>query len=196
MRTQQGVLAFTLRAALAGLALMSCTSTALAAEGLQLSGADHAWPQWQARLAVADRPLGWSATLVGDRYFDLGRRDDGGGLRATGALSVGSHSLALSGPSGPGLTSLARATSLPNNTLRGAENNDAVASPYLGMGYSAWWSRSSLGLSADLGMLGQQRSTNPLGRTERAYTSGDALTDLARTYQWAPVLKVQLSYAF
>jgi hypothetical protein len=27
--------------------------------------------------------------------------------------------------------------------------------PYLGMGYTAWWARSGLSLSADLGLLAQ-----------------------------------------
>jgi hypothetical protein len=64
------------------------------------------------------------------------------------------------------------------------------------MGYSAWWSRSNLGLSADLGVLGQSRGANPWGRNERTLSSNDKQADSARSLQWAPVLQVHLSYAF
>jgi hypothetical protein len=153
-----------------------------------LGGADWAWPQWQARLAVSEQPIGWSAsllegrlpakmaTLAGDRYFDIGRLGDAGGLRATGALTLGTGRWS------------------PGSLNRTADSTDLVASPYLGMGYSAWWARSSLGLSADLGLLGQHHAAS--GLAERWPAGLGSLSDATRSLQWAPVMKVHLAYTF
>lgn len=203
MRTQLHTLVLTLGF---GAAMLVSPWATHAAEGLRVGNSDSVWPQWQARLAVNDQPLGWSASLVdarlparaatlaGDRYFDIGRLGDGGGLRATGALSIGSSALALGAPTGAATLSLSRAMS-STSTGRAYEGAEPLATPYVGMGYSAWWARSNLGLSADLGLAGQWRSTG--SRPDRISTSGsDSLMDMARTMQWAPVLKVQLSYTF
>jgi hypothetical protein len=65
--------------------------------------------------------------------------------------------------------------------------------PYVGMGYSAMWPRQGLGLSADLGLLAQRPGSAKIGRL---LSGTDGIDEFARATQIAPVLQVQLSYAF
>jgi hypothetical protein len=66
--------------------------------------------------------------------------------------------------------------------------------PYLGMGYSAWWARTGVGLSADLGIA----ATKPgeAVRFGRVMSGSEGLDDMFRAMQLSPVLQVNLSYAF
>ena len=176
----------------AGLWAMGC-GAATAGEGLHPE--DH-WPQWQLRISTVSQPIGWStslegarlglgaASVSGDRYLGFGQVGDGGGLRATGALLFGPPSLALGAP-GPtgGESVLARPSLLPTP---GTNALDRAPTPYLGMGYTAWWARSGLSLSADLGLLAQglHPATGPQG------------SDLLDRMQLTPVMQVQLSYRF
>ena len=169
-------------------------------DGLKMATDTPAWPQWQARLAVVSQPVVagglldgslqfGAARLMGDRYFDLGRVGDGGGLRATGALLVGSPALALAAPSGYGNSVLLARPSVSGSSA--LEATDYSPTPYLGMGYSAWWARTGLGFSADLGLLARG-----LGRSGRLLHAADGSEDSPRTLQLAPVLQVNLSYSF
>lgn len=180
-------------------AFSSAALVAHAAEGLKIAPDTGAWPSWQTRLSVVTQRLNGpgslgsqlqigAASLSGDHYFDWGRLDSGGGLRATSALLIGSRSLALGAAAayGPG-SLLLRSSSSASNLDGGADG--LVATPYLGLGYSAWWARSGLGLSADLGFIGQQRNTQGM-------RLGDSVDSQLRTMQMAPVLQVNLSYSF
>lgn len=162
-------------------------------EGLQLGGSASAWSGWQTQLAVLTAPVPggmqstWSlgaARLSSDHYFDLGplaRLGDAGGLRATSALLLGSRSLALGAPGGQPLW----------RTVGQAEAGDFGATPYVGLGYSAWWQRSGLGVSADLGLMAQRP-----GQGLRALGGGSGLDNTVRALQLSPVFQLNLSYGF
>ena len=175
-----------------GLWAMACGATTV---GDGLHPEDH-WPQWQLRISTVTQPIGWSTTLEGarlglgaasvsgDRYLGLGQVGDGGGLRATGALLFGPPSLALGAPAPAGDAAvLARPSLLP---LPGTGALERSPTPYLGMGYTAWWARSGLSLSADLGLLAQ--GLRP--------ATGLQGSDLLDRMQLTPVMQVQLSYRF
>jgi hypothetical protein len=168
-------------------------------DGLKLTSDSDAWPRWQTRLNVVSPPPGaaplggnalqfGAARLSGDRYFDIGRVGDGGGLRATSALLLGSRTLALGAPSSYGNASLQwRPSTLLAPNADGSL--DTGATPYIGLGYSAWWTRAGIGLSADLGLMTQ--------RPALRFTPGsDTLDSNVRALQLLPVFQVNLSYSF
>jgi hypothetical protein len=189
---------FALAAAVLGLTAGG-VQAAPAGDGLRLAIDNDPWPRWQASLSVigapstapdgATRPV-WSlagARLSGDRYFDLGRIGDGGGLRATSALLLGVPSVALGAPLAAGGDTLYWRSMTP---LGSDLANEATASTYVGLGYSAWWRRSGLGFSADLGLLAQH--TGAPGRAPVA----SSLDLTVRSFQLSPVFQLHLSYAF
>jgi hypothetical protein len=172
-------------------------------QGLILKNDGAAWSTWQARLAVVSpaplSPASWgppvstgAIRLSGDRYFNVWRLGDGGGLRATGALMLGQRSLAMSAPVtvGPEPWSWS-----PSQSPVGSEAEPGLtATPYVGLGYSAWWTRLGLGFSADLGLTAQRGGAT--GQV-RWLTGGDsAEASGLRAVQVAPVLQLHLSYAF
>lgn len=169
-------------------------------DGLKVStGSAETWSPWQARLAMAAPavPLlggaagpSTSATmLAGDRYFGWGRLGDGGGLRATGALLLGSGSLAPLAPAGRG-EALWRG--IGGTGLADPEAPGAV--PYLGLGYSAWWAKSGIGVSADLGLAAQR--PGQAVRFGRVVQGSESLDEMLHAMQISPMLQVNLSYAF
>lgn len=174
------------------LAWAAPAAPAPAGDGLKLSTASQeAWSTWQARLSYATPALplwGQGSTgtnglmLAGDRYFGWGRLGDNGGLRATGGLLLGPGALPGHAPT----DFFWRAS--------GTAEADAAAVPYLGLGYSAWWARSGLGLSADLGLAAQR--PGQAVRFGRVVSGNDNLDDMVRAMQLAPMLQVNLSYAF
>lgn len=181
---------------LASLAAAACGVQA--ADGLKISSDTDVWPSWQTRLSVVTQPVSGpglltgqlqlgAARLSGDHYFEWGRLSSGGGLRATSALLIGSRSLALSAPSSFGTGQLLLRPSTTQLTDPAADGYGAT--PYVGLGYSAWWARSGLGLSADLGLVGQR----PL---QAMRLGSDLGGELLRSLQMAPVLQVNLSYSF
>jgi hypothetical protein len=163
-----------------------------AGDGLQISpDSQEAWSVWQARLSYAAPVLPlWGQgqansgglMLAGDRYFRWGRLGDGGGLRATGGLLLGTGT-----PAGQ-----AAADAFWRQGAATATESDAV--PYLGLGYSAWWAKSGLGLSADLGLAAQR--PGQAVRFGRVVSGADSLDQMVRSMQIAPMLQVNLSYAF
>jgi hypothetical protein len=66
--------------------------------------------------------------------------------------------------------------------------------PYLGLGYSAWWARTGVGVSADLGLAAQR--PGQAVRFGRVFSGTDSLDGMLRAMQIAPMLQVNLSYAF
>jgi hypothetical protein len=165
---------------------------------LRLAQGQDPWPQWQARLSVVAPPLAaptslgdhlqlGAARLAGDHYFDWARLGQAGGLRTTSALLLGPRAQAMAAPSAwsGGAMRSGAWSGLGGN---GDADSGLNAAAYLGLGYSAWWARSNLGLSADLGLIAQRPSLR-LGRSE-------ALDSVWRGVQMSPVLQVNLSYAF
>jgi len=196
-------------------ALPFCWALCLVAPGLVMAASPVAgdglrvdtemgddWSAWQARLALGApaRPLFGSsigmpstgnALLAGDRYLGWGRVGDGGGLRATGALLVGPGALALAAPSGVSHGEMQwRGTSSPS--LADPDANGPM--PYLGLGYSAWWARSGLGVSADLGLAAQR--PGQVVRFGRAMQGSEGLDDVIKAMQLSPMFQVNLSYTF
>lgn len=175
---------------LAGAAASAAAGSLPAGDGLQIShDSQEAWSPWQARLSYTAPVLPlWGGPqaangglmLAGDRYFRWGRLGDAGGLRATGGLLLGTGSAA---------TQAADAF-----WRQGAPATDADAVPYLGLGYSAWWAKSGLGLSADLGLAAQR--PGQAVRFGRVVSGADSLDQMVRAMQIAPMLQVNLSYAF
>ncbi|MBQ0932296.1 hypothetical protein KAK07_13990 [Ideonella sp. 4Y16] len=177
---------------LAALAALSSAQAAPVGDGLQLTE-PSSWTSWQTHLSIVtvsppvpaslvNTPVLGAARVSSDLFFDLGRLGDGGGLRATGALLLGSRSLALGAAS---TTTLWRSVGLPDNPA------DSAATPYVGVGYSAWWTRAGVGLSADLGLMAQRP-----GQGLRALTGGSGLDNTVRAMQLSPVFQLNLSYAF
>jgi hypothetical protein len=176
-------------------------ATPVAGDGLKVNvDSNDSWSPWQARLAMAApalpvlgnyaNPSLGTAMLAGDRYFRWGRLGDGGGLRATGALLLGQGALGLAAPSG---------VSHGEMIWRGAgttlaEPDAPGAMPYLGLGYSAWWARSGIGVSADLGVAAQR--PGQAVRFGRVMSGTENFDDMLRAMQISPMLQVNLSYAF
>ncbi len=189
---------------------LALTGPALAAspvvgEGLKISpDSSENWSPWQARLAMSapslpvlgnwatSAPIG-TAMLAGDRYLGWGQLGDGGGLRATGALLWGPSALALAAPAGAAHGEMQwRNGGGSPTSLTEPESNPAM--PYLGLGYSAWWARAGVGLSADLGLAAQK--PGQAVRFGRAFTGAEGFDDVLRAMQISPMLQVNMSYAF
>ena len=196
------LVAISLSLALAGPAL---AASPVVGEGLKISpDSSENWSPWQARLAMSapslpvlgnwatSAPIG-TAMLAGDRYLGWGRLGDGGGLRATGALLLGPGALALAAPSGAAHGEMQwRNGGGSPTSLTEPESNPAM--PYLGLGYSAWWARAGVGLSADLGLAAQK--PGQAVRFGRAFSGAEGFDDVLRAMQISPMLQVNMSYAF
>ncbi|MCA6218851.1 hypothetical protein KGA65_20095 [Ideonella sp. B7] len=181
-----------------GLMAASCGAAPLG-EGLRTE--DH-WPQWQLRVSTVMQPMDLgsqgpeapsltlgAASVSGDRYFPLGRLGDGGGLRATGALLFGPPDVALGAPVPAGWNLV---LSRPTLLSTGARSTHLAPTPYLGMGYTAWWSHSGWHVSADLGLLAQ----NP-GRWWRPAMVNPQTGEALDSSPWlTPVMQLQLGYRF
>jgi len=184
---------------LALLMLADLGHAATTGDGLQVKSTPSEWQPWQARLVVNVPPLGWLNTsaalsgtaIAGDHYFEWGRLGESGGFRATGAVLWSASATLPASNSLAGPFQLARPAR--SSSLRAGETSEPTAMPYLGMGYSAAWPRQGLGLSADLGLLAQRPGSARVGRL---LSGTDGFDDFARAAQMAPILQVQLSYAF
>jgi hypothetical protein len=199
--TMRQLVAMSLSLALAGPAL---AVSPVAGDGLKISpDTGESWSPWQARLAMSAPTLPllghWThsspvshAMLAGDRYLGWGQLGDGGGLRATGALLLGPNALALASPAGATHSEMLWRNNGTGPSL--AEPDNGSATPYLGIGYSAWWARSSVGVSADLGLAAQK--PGQAVRFGRVVSGTESLDDMLRAMQLAPMLQVNLSYAF
>lgn len=192
--------------AVSGVAGANGANGGIAGDGLKAAAdASETWAPWQARLAIsAPAPVSpaWAgstslaaapALLAGDRYLGWGRLGSSGGLRATGALLVGPSALSLASPAGASSSEMLWRPTWGASTSA-ANESDGSAMPYLGMGYSAWWARTGVGVSADLGVA----ATKPgeAVRFGRVMSGSEGLDDMFRAMQLSPVLQVNLSYAF
>ncbi|MBN8488084.1 MAG: hypothetical protein J0M20_10230 [Burkholderiales bacterium] len=177
---------------LAALAALSPALAAPTGDGLQLIE-PSGWTSWHTHLSVvtlappvpgslSSTPVLGAARVSSDLFFHVGRLGDGGGWRATGALLLGSRSLALGASNA---SPQWHSVGLPDNPA------DLSATPYVGLGYTAWWARAGLGLSADLGLMAQRP-----GQGLRALTGGSGLDNTVRALQLSPVFQLNLSYAF
>jgi hypothetical protein len=178
------------------------TPSPIAGDGLKVvdSVAGDNWSPWQARLAFASPAVGLgvygaptvgNALLAGDRYFRWGRLGDGGGLRATGALLLGPGALALAAPAGVGHGEMI----WRNNAGPSLSDPDSSgAMPYLGLGYSAWWAKAGIGVSADLGLAAQR--PGQAVRFGRVMQGSESLDEMLHAMQISPMFQVNLSYAF
>lgn len=189
-----------------GLALIgpAVAASPVVGDGLKIAAdSSETWSPWQTRLAVSAPSMSllgnWTsssqvgnAMLAGDRYLGWGQLGDGGGLRATGALLLGTNALALASPAGATRNEMLWRSNTPSQSL--VEPDSGAAVPYLGVGYSAWWSRAGVGVSADLG-LAAQKPTQAV-RFGRVMSGTEGLDDMLHAMQLAPMLQVNLSYAF
>lgn len=185
-------------AVLCALCLQAPTVQA-AGEGLRVDAQRDPWPLWQSRVATLNTapanaglslgsylPLGatrWS----GDHFFSWGKLGESGGLRATGALLWATASQQLD--SKPFSSPLWRQASSANVAWSTHEpDSTALPAAYVGLGYSAYWAKTGIGLSADLGLVSQ--------RPGQLLQPGRGSESLWRSLQVSPMLQVNLSYAF
>jgi len=195
------LVAISLSLALAGPVL---AASPVVGDGLKISpDSSEDWSPWQTRLAMSapslpvlgnwatSAPIG-TALLASDRYLGWGRLGDGGGLRATGALLLGPRALALAAPTGAAHGEMLWRNNGSNPSLTEPEANPAM--PYLGLGYSAWWARAGVGVSADLGLAAQK--PGQAVRFGRAFSGAEGFDDVLRAMQISPMLQVNMSYAF
>lgn len=179
------------------------SATALAADGLLPPAADALWPQWQARVAVqtaGSLPLTLSGlhdgsaaprglqggSVLGDYYFATPWF---GSFRASGGLLVGSQAgaPAASAMAGSRLSLALNSSSVPL-LAPGADGPGTVT--YLGLGYSSPIGRSSLAVTADVGMV-----TEHLG-TGRALFGNQARDSALRELRVSPLLQLGVRYTF
>lgn len=174
-------------------------------QGLRWDNANPAWSTWQARLSVTSTlpldstrpnltpPAARAALrLSSDRYFNLAPLGDGGGLRATTALWLGPKTVALGSAAAIGPEAWNISTGQSAALIDNSEQA-ATAMPYLGLGYSTWWRKLGLGISADVGVLAQRPGGASLGRL---LSGSDSLDLTLRSMQLSPVFQLNLSYSF
>jgi hypothetical protein len=190
---------------------------AWAVEGDGLTPSGHLWPRWQGRLSLGTiTPLlrqdhlnadarGLKVTgrrLLGDYAFSrsLHRLGDGGGLRATSGVLVGSRSATLlSTAAGTGLTGRAFSADRRQLGSFGWTNNadmagDPGAVPYVGVGYTGLSSSGSWGFSADLGVMALD--PNSAVKLGRVFSGNQSLDDVLREMRLSPLVQLGVSYSF
>lgn len=143
-------------AAAVGLVLLGQAAPALAIDGLSAPASAAAWPRWQLRLALPEL----AAPRLG-LGLGLSASNAGAPMKAAllGDYDLGDFSLAL-----PGTNGRFRATSGLMFTPRGSVGSSSAwtanmradaaptSAPYLGVGYSGWFTGSGLSFTADLGL--------------------------------------------
>ena len=179
------------------------SATVFAADGLLPPAAESLWPQWQARVAVqtagtlpltlgglydgsaAPRSLQGGAVL-GDYYFATPWF---GSFRASGGLLMGSQAgaPAASAFAGSRLSLALNSGTVPLSTP-GAESPGAVT--YLGLGYSSPIGRTSLAVTADVGMVAEHLGTG------RPLFGNQARDSALRELRVSPLLQLGVRYNF
>lgn len=160
--------------------LVLAGATAAQAEGLVLHAPANPLRAPIEALARSHVQTTTSIRLVGDYYFfDPARHDFGpalnsfvGGFRAsTGIAGFGQPM-----------------------TLFDAQPEANQNLPYLGLGYSHLWFNSQLSLNADFGLASQNASA--AGHFRGLLNGSQSLDDVTRDLRWAPVMAVNVTYAF
>lgn len=187
------------------LACAAMAPAALAADGLLAPAAGGVWPQWQARISVQSATLSpltlsqlfeggtqqrglQGGALLGDYYF---ASPAFGSFRASGGLLLGLQGGAPVGVASAGSRlglSLSSGGSLVSTP--GAEG--AGAATYLGLGFTSLAWRSSLALTADVGMVAD-RSAIGVGR---AIFGNQGMDNTLREMRLSPMLQLGLRYTF
>lgn len=188
----------TLTAALLSALALQAPWVQAAGEGLRVDALRDPWPQWQNRLTSLNSnpangglglgsylPLG-SARWSGDHYFSWGKLGDTGALRATGALLWNSSTQQLDNK--PFTSPWWRQVPGASAAWVAHEPDTATTAAYVGLGYSAYWAKVGIGLSADLGLVSQ--------RPGQLLQTSSTSESLWRSLQVSPMLQVNLSYAF
>ena len=186
----------------------------LAADGTGLAPNGEPWARWQGRLSFGTSSPIWRArladpdsqsarlnrmSLMGDYYVTTSLTGAGsvGGLRATGGVILGPRAQLWAGQAGGNGAgfSIGRQPfapgAMPNTNDPGA---DAVALPYLGLGYTGLSVHSGWRFIADLGLVA--KSPGNASRFGRALGGGQSLDDAVRDLRISPLLQVGASYAF
>lgn len=180
------------------------SSWAVAADGLSAPPAAQVWPGWHARITVqatAVSPMALSGLLIGT---EAARELRGGAVlgdyhfatpgfgvfRATGGLLMGSQS-------GLHQASLFAGPRLGIQVHTHAPQSLAAADPptplpYLGLGFSSASLAQGLRLSADFGLVGENRVSG-LGR---ALLGSQGWESALRDMRVTPMLQLGLRYSF
>ncbi|MEN9631534.1 MAG: hypothetical protein RJA10_4762 [Pseudomonadota bacterium] len=172
-----------------GLLLAGTALSASAAEGLTVPASAAGWTGWQVRLEGVDQPVQRLAPLGGDnssRVALLGDYDLGdfglalprtaGRFRATSGVLFGLQHPAA--PRQPGM---------------GLDTPPPMA-PYIGLGYTGWFTKSGLSFSADVGVTADY----PGGawRLGRAWLGSQGSDATLRELRVQPRLRLGMQYSY
>lgn len=161
----------------AALATLAALCAVAQAEGLTLRAAESSYV---GRPAPEYAPTNYhistnSIRLFGDYYF-----------YDPSAATAGVTPSALTGGfrASTGVVGLS-----PTQTLYEARPESLQSLPYVGLGYSHLWFTGQLSLNADFGLASQAHGRG-------LFSSASALDDVTSQLRWAPVMGVNMRYAF
>jgi len=181
------------------LALATSVAHAAPGDGLQSQFDSQAWEGLKGRLTLGtaapfraelgsiepDAQKINSLSVMGDYYLTRPWLGTTGGLRATSGLLLGPHASLWSSPA-----SVDRRTAASG--LDGSADGSSTL-PYLGVGYTGLSDKGGWGLSADLGLMANPRSTVRLGKV---FNGTQSLDDTMRDLRFSPLLQLGVSYSF
>lgn len=161
----------------AALATLAVLGAAAQAEGLKLRAAETSYT---GRPAPEYAPTNYhistnSIRLFGDYYFF----DPSAGTAGSTAGGLVGGFRASTGIVGLSQT----------QALYEARPESLQSLPYVGLGYSHLWFTGQLSLNADFGLASQARGRG-------LFNSASALDDVTSQVRWAPVMAVNMRYAF
>jgi hypothetical protein len=202
------------------LLLLGCLAgPALAGEGLKLGAASEFWPGLQTDIKlnaawVAASPFGLAGlasegsrapigiSLLSDYYFSKdptpgqprsGFRASSGLMMYQGGISLSQVAWASRSAATFGMTSRISLAAVPPQALNPSVGSFS-ALPYVGVGYSGIYPKSSWGFWADVGLVAQSPG-NVLG-FGRVATGGQSLDDLVRDLRLSPLVQLGVNYSF
>jgi len=161
----------------AALAILAATTLGAQAEGLVLRAYENPTAmRTGSEYALTNSHIpGSSIRLFGDYYFFD---------PAQGNLGPAMGSLVAGLRASTGVVGLAQPLSLFDTRPEPLQSL-----PYIGLGYSHLWLKSQLSLNADFGLASQIHGYGLL-------TSSSSLDDVTSQLRWAPVMAVNVRYAF
>ena len=164
----------TLRAA--ALAMLALAGAGAQAEGLTLRGQESNYGRSATEYALTNYHVSSnSIRLFGDYYFFQPATDNASG---TPASLLGGFRAST------GIVGLSQTA-----TLYEARPESLQSLPYVGLGYSHLWFTGQLSLNADFGLASQAHGRG-------LFNSASALDDVTSQLRWAPVMAVNMRYAF